>query len=117
MILRTAIKNRPNGTRKFILGILALLTFMNLERGSSMYLFVAKVFGWEPTQFANYMSVAISFYAVRTFLITPLYSYVFGVHDCMLSAVASLCEAAGYIVKVSGYWKIFSLSFIHGVNN
>lgn len=60
-----------------------------------------QVLDWKVVEFNNWKAACLGFVAVRTFVTTPVFSYVFGVHDCVLSIFSWLSEAVGCLITVS----------------
>ena len=97
---RSAFYDRPNHCRKIILCIIGLGVFLSLDKGAGSYLFAHKVFGWGPSEFSLYKIVQLVQYSFSSFVTTPVYSIVFGLHDCLLSALGSLCKSAEKVIEV-----------------
>lgn len=61
---------------------------------------VLQKFGCDIVHFANFKAVCRGFVIVRTVVTTPVFSYVLEVHDCLLSGISWLSEAAGSLLTV-----------------
>lgn len=94
---KTLVKQRPH--RSLLLFTLFLMIFVSFSHArSSALLYVEKKFNWTVTDYTNYQSFFIGLILVRTFITTPLYSYVLKMHDCMLTITGLIVSLGSQVV-------------------
>ncbi len=99
---RCALRHREHGLHKFVISTLCILVFHNvLHKHGSEVLYVQNKFGWDVVAFTNYHSVFSIVFAFEAFAVTPFFTYVIGMHDCLVSALGNFLSGAYFLTFVS----------------
>lgn len=97
-----AFRKRDEGMRKILLFIIGIRVSASLSANYTNYLlFTERVFGWNVVQYTTFTSVFMGLYVVKTFVTTPVYSYLLGMHDAMLAIIGALVGVGTTLVQVS----------------
>lgn len=94
-------KKRDEGIRRILLFIVGIRLGSSFSQNhSSTLLFTERVFGWDVVQYTTYTSVYMGLFVVKTFVITPFYSYLLGMHDAMLACMGAFVGVGIGVVQV-----------------
>lgn len=95
-----AFRKRDEGMRKILLFIIGIRVSASLSANYTNYLlFTERVFGWNVVQYTTFTSVFMGLYVVKTFVTTPVYSYLLGMHDAMLAIIGALVGVGTTLVQ------------------
>ncbi|XP_059089162.1 proton-coupled folate transporter-like [Tigriopus californicus] len=86
----------------------------NGTEGSHRYLFATKKYGWDEQEFTVFLSIYRILYLVTLWLILPVLSRYFQLHDACVAIIACITGAVGmgFPALIEPSWAFFLGSFI-----
>lgn len=115
---KTVLKPRA-GNARLMIGML-LFNFAcyifayNGTEGSHRYLFATKKYGWDEQEFTVFLSIYRILYLVTLWLILPILSRYFQLHDACVAIITCITGAVGmaFPAFIEPSWAFFLGSFI-----
>jgi len=99
-VFRVTFKKREHNFRRVIL-ILIMLMLLNItvfSDGGIMYLYSRKKFKWNEQQYTKFQTCVIVVSAAAAFIVMPLLSFYWKVHDALIGVISTVSKVASLIV-------------------
>lgn len=110
-VFRVSFKKREHNFRRVII-ILIFLMLLNVtifSDGGILYLYARKEFKWDEQQYTKFQTCVIIVSAVGAFIVMPLLSFYWKVHDATIGILATISKVVSLVIMSLAWngWVLF----------
>jgi len=110
-VFRVSFKRREHNLRRVIV-ILIFLMLLNVtifSDGGILYLYARKEFKWDEQLFTKFQTCVIIVSAIAAFIVMPLLSFYWKVHDATIGILATMSKVLSLVVMSLAWngWVLF----------